>query len=213
MRSFLHFLSLAGLLALAVHTTPATAAPITFNDQASFLQAISNPGTDTFNDLPLAFVSGPLNRTAGSHTYRATVTNGFYQAGSVSDVWLSTNTATNPIVFNNFSANVQGFGGFFFGSDFSGNFLAGHSILISALTSTGNLNLTLNNTTTGTFFGFVTDGSINSVTVQAVQNGTVWPTVNNLTLGQTVPEPGTFVTLGLGLAATLFGVRRRKVQR
>lgn len=209
----------AAALGLAIGAAGRARADMTvYSDQAAFLAAVSNPGVNTYNDLtPDQHYDGPLSRTAGAFSYSAAARNGFDPAGSASDVWLSTDTSVDTITFSNFSAGVQAVGGFFFGSNISGNFLAGQSITVATTDSSGTTTETLTDTTTSTFLGFVSNGPILSLTVVAVQSGgTVWPTVNDLTMGgavniTAVPEPS---GLALGAIAGLAGIgcawRRRK---
>jgi hypothetical protein len=202
--------------------TAATAANATitiYTTQAAFLAAVSAPGVDTFNDLSTTTsTASPLNRTAGAYTYRASVsTTSFFGAGSGTDHWLSTNTATDTITFSNFSAGVRGVGGQFFGSDIAGLFAAGN-ISVSATDASGTVNQLLTLPTTTTFLGFVSNTGLTSLTVSAVQGATpLWPTVNNLTLAAgpvaaAVPEPATWGMMILGFGMIGAASRSRKVK-
>ncbi len=104
-----------------------------FTTKAQFLLAITNSGTDTFNNLSIvAFTPGPINRTAGVHSYTASATGGFFGAGTAGDPWLSTSNAADTLTFNNFSSSVQALGGFFFNTDVNGALLANQSIIVTA---------------------------------------------------------------------------------
>ena len=189
----------------------AQASIVTYTSQSSYLAAISAPGVETFNNLPLAPVNSPLTRAAGAYGYTATAASGFYPAGTVGDVWLSTDTAHDPINFNAFTGGVFGFGGFFFDSDINGNFLAG-DITISATDAGGTTSQTIFGATTSSFLGFVSDTGITSASVTSVQAANpAWPTINNLTLGAAVPEPGIWAMMLLGMGLVGASLRRRKL--
>jgi hypothetical protein len=208
----------AGIVSICA-VSSAHASITVYNSQASYLAAITNPGVDTYDSMAIASTPSPINRTAGAHTYSASAsTTSFYPAGSPADVWLSLNTATDVMSIYNLSAGVRGVGGFFFGSDISGNFLSGQDIRVIATDGSGSSNILLNNTTTGTFLGFVTDGAFSGITVEAVQPGAgfTWPTVNDLTLGEAVavPEPGQIASgLVLLVGAAGYVIRRRKAAK
>ena len=211
---------LLAVVMTAIGTSQSQASFVTYTTQASYLAAISNPGVDTYDDLPLGFVSSPLNRTAGTYTYTASTPNDFFQVGTPPDVWLSTNVSGDTITFNTFSAGVRGVGGFFFSTDNPGNFLPGTSIVLTATDGSGTVNQTLTNTTTGKFFGFVSNGPITFVTVTSVQpaNDFAFTTVNDLTLGRApanaVPAPaGLLLGLtGLPIFGVVARLRRNAVQ-
>jgi hypothetical protein len=197
-------------------TASAARADITvYTSQTSFLAALSAPGVDTFDDLSIQSYASPLARTAGSYGYTAstTLTPFFYGAGTPGDTWLSTNTNTDTVTFSNFSSGVRGVGGQFFGSDIFGAFAPGATLTLTATDASGTVTQTLLNATTASFLGFVSDGALASLTLTGGQQGGIWPTVNNLTLGAApvpaVPEAQTWAILlaGLGMVALL--ARRR----
>ncbi len=203
--------ALVAVAAAAAFASGADAAITVYTSLASFNAATTNQGTDTFTGFSISGpTAGPLNRTAGPHSYTAITTpnNNFYGAGTTGNPWLSTNTATDSIVFNNFSAGVVGVGGNFFDSDIAGAFAAG-DITVTAVDSSGSSIQTIIGATTSSFRGFVTDGTLVSLTVTSVQptTGFLWPTVDNLVLAQAVPAPGALALLGL---AGVVGSRRRR---
>jgi hypothetical protein len=203
-------LSLKSLALAALLSTAAAAhADITvYTSQTAFLAAVSAPGTDTFDDLAVAPYPSPLARMAGAYSYTAAADGGIYGAGSGTDHWLSTNIATDAITFSGFSPGVLALGGFFFGSDINGAFIPGTTMTLTA-TSGETRTITLDDTTAGTFLGFVSTSQLSSVVLNATQPATypAWPTVNDLTLA--VPEPASYAMLLAGLGLAGFAARRR----
>src|SRR4051812_19343658 len=101
-------LVLAGGLAIAgtahatitVHTT-----------LASFMAAVGVVGTDAYTGFDLTELTlGPVTRNAGAFTYTADTgtAGGLFGGGTVDNPFLSVNTATDTITFENFSGGVVG---------------------------------------------------------------------------------------------------------
>ena len=190
-----------------------------YTNLAAFLAATTSAGTDSFNDLSITgSTPTPLARSAGAFSYTATVnTTTFYGAGSGTDHWLSANTATDVIRFSGFSSSVRGVGGFFFGTDVSGAFRSGSSVIVRATNAAGTTSQTVVDATLGTFLGFVSTTDIFSLTVETVlpATGFAWPTVNDLVLAAAptagvVPEPATYALLSAGLLVVGVVAKRRR---
>ena len=191
---------------------------LVYNSQASFMSATTQQGVDTYSGFNIVGATpSPIIRNAGAYSYTATAsTSSFYGAGSTANPWLSTNQATDSIMFSNFSGGAQAIGGNFFGSDISGLFASG-SVLVTAVDLTGTSVQTITGATVSSFLGFVSTDTLISLTVSSIQpaTGVLWPTVDNLTIARAVPtqtdvpEPGTIALLlgGLGLMGAL--ARRR----
>lgn len=191
--------------ALLCAGTGAQAAITVYTSQADFLSAVSSPGYDTFDDLSVVPYGSTLARTAGSYGYQAYSPDGLWGAGGAGDYWLSNENAYTPIVFQNFSGGVSAFGGNFFTSNISGQYVIGNLVLTADDGTT--LNYALNGTTTSTFLGFVSDTALTSVTV-AGDGGLYWPTANNVVLA--VPEPATYGMLLAGIGLLGVAARRRR---
>lgn len=201
----------------AFQSTPSLAAITIYTTEAEFLAAVGTVGVDTFNDI-LGPTPSPITRSAGAFGYTATASKNFFGAGSGVDRWLSTNTATDTITFNNFTGGVSAFGGLFFTSNLSGLYTPG-SIVLTATDSSGTVSRTIFGTTTSTFLGFVSTGPLLSTTLTSVQptsgDGFVWPTANNLMLAGratmgAVPEPTTWAMMLVGFAGVGFSMRSAK---
>ncbi|MCU0647195.1 MAG: PEP-CTERM sorting domain-containing protein [Gemmatimonadaceae bacterium] len=206
---------------LSVLSAAALAAPQTVHAQflqyttlAAWQASVLNPGVDTFNDLAFGTAAAPLNRTAGSFAYRASVAitgQQFYNVGPTTDRWLSTFSSADTIVLNTFATPVRAVSGFFFGTDTPGAFLPNVTVRVLATNASGTQTFTLPNTTTTSFFGLTSTSDITSVRLTVIQPGgtAAFITANDLRLAQTVvPEPSTYLMLGTGLL--MLGVVARK---
>ena len=191
-----------------------------FTDEASFLAALSGyiAATDSFDDLvPAQSYTGPLGRSAGSIGYTASTAPDspiLYGAGTPTDAWLSSNIATDFILFDGFSTPVYAVGAYVFGSDIAGDFSATGltAVRITNAASEQSVQFKLR-ADTSNYFGFLSDSPVSLFEVKTFYRGSnvTWPTVDDLTLAAAVPEPGTYALLIAGLAAVGFLVRRRGV--
>ena len=212
------FIAAATLLATtAMVASPAAHAEITvYTTQQSFAAAVGSSGVDAFENLSITGITAsPITRTAGSFGYTAAAPTNFYGAGTNADRWLSTNTATDPIAFSNFTGGVSAFGGMFFGSNVGGQFQSG-SVVLTATDASGTVSRTITNATTSSFLGFVSTGQLLSATLTAIQptSGPLWSTANNLTLGTAavaaVPEPASWAMMIGGFGIVGGSLRRKR---
>ena len=205
----------------------AQAALTVYTDATAFLSAVTQSGQDSFDDLPGGTLNGPLNRSAGSRGYSVEVLPDtsfipaggvvppglFYAAGSAPDLWLSTNSATDTLRFFKLGG-ASAIGGSFFASDVNGAALAGVSLTVLATDTQGAVSQLLGNPGPGNFLGFVSDHTLQSLTVSAVQPAfdSAWTSVNNLVLASSVPEPQSLALLLVGLAGLgATGLRARRL--
>ncbi|OHV95294.1 hypothetical protein AKG95_19050 [Janthinobacterium lividum] len=203
--------------AVLLFAASAAQADITvFTSQSAYLAAVGNTGVDTFDDLPIDALGGPLNRNAGSYAYTVSsvgVSPILYGAGTGSDNWLSTNNRDDSVLFSNFSSEVRGVGGFFFGSNLAGEYANGQSVTLTARNALGELltyELTL--PTQASFVGFLSTGAFSDLAVSTAGQIGIWPTINNLNVSA-VPEPATYGMLLGGLGLLGFMARRRRASQ
>lgn len=186
-----------------------------YSDEASFLAAIASYATDTFDDLtPGAAYDGPLLRAAGSIGYSVSTAPDspiLYGAGSAGDAWLSSNIASDFIIFEGFSEPIYAIGAYAFGSDIAGSFKPNGLTAARVTTAEGTTVDFTFKAGVDNYFGFVSTTAITMFEIKTFygQRNVTWPTVDDLTVAA-VPEPGTYAMLLAGLAAVGFMARRRQ---
>lgn len=202
------YLVLAGSVLVAASSGHAGAAITFYANQASFNAALASFSVDTYDDLPAySPLSATIARTTGPYSYTAHAANNLYTAGIGADIWLSTNNGEDPMVLTPTVGLPSAMGGFFFTSDINGAPDAG-DLQITVIDVNGTQNYSLINTNPATFLGFITDSSIVQVSVLVSSSPIdVWPTINDLIIGQAIPTPGAAGLLALG---GLCAARRRR---
>jgi PEP-CTERM motif len=200
---------LAASLATALLASASAQATVSvYTTQASYLAAVSAPGTDSFDSLnPVAlnyFLPSPAARTAGPYSYTASSPGAFYTLpNTATDVWLSALTAGAAITLNNFSSSVRGVGGLFFVVNGGDAVAADRSLNITTLDGSGSTVTAWSNPTGASFLGLVSNGPITSVTISLVGAAAGrYVTLNDITLGAVaaVPEPSAVLLWLAGLA-------------
>ncbi len=192
---------------------PAQAALVGYTDAASFMAAVLDVGTDSYDDLPaFAVVDTPTVRSTSPvvYSYSVDALTGLFGLNNGGDGLLSTNDLFDPLLFSTFSSGVAAAGLVAFGTDFDGFAVAGVTVNVTAVDTLGDmLVLTTANATPDSFFGFTSTAQISTLTVEVVSLDNVYATANNLMLAA-VPEPGTYALMlgGLGLVSWL--ARRRR---
>ena len=192
------------LAALLCAACGARAEITVYTDYNAFMSAISAPGVDTYDDLSYTGYPDTLYRNAGAYSYQAYSEAGLFGAGTPGDGWLSNNHTRAPIVFSNFSGGVNAFGGNFFASDLTGDFLPEGSVVLTAIDGSA-ITYTVIGATQDSFLGFVSSAPLLAVTLSAAEE--YWPAANNVVLA--VPEPATYGMLLAGLGMVGVAVRRR----
>jgi hypothetical protein len=203
---------------LLLGSAAAQAVLTVYTSEASFLAAITDEATDSFDDLSAGanLGNGPLSRSAGAYSYEVSAgpsSPDLYGAGSAHDTWLSTNRGSSTVTFTNFGAGVYAAGGYFFNSNVAGKFLPRGMVTVTATDVNGTVTQTKFEPTTSNYFGFVSDTTLLSLTVSSSAfspNMRAWPTIDDLTLAGAVPEPQTYAMFLAGLGVLGFLARRRR---
>lgn len=203
-------IGLAFALAAAACASQASIVMVTSAADLAALPRLISPVTDSFDDLAPSFAASPTPRALGSYSYQASASGGLFGAGVGSDGWLSTNLSGTTLLLSAFGGGVSVIGGYFFGSDITGQFEAGNDI---TLTVTDTLGATLSETISGaalnSFRGFATsDAKLVSLAISIASNGS-FATVNDLIIGQ-IPEPTSLALALAALAGAAAAVNRRK---
>jgi hypothetical protein len=192
-----------------------------YTDQAAFLAQVK-PGysLETFDVLPqFTVVSSPLAFSTLGFSYTASAesefpsSQEFFPAGPLGDVWLSTNSHSDDIIFEFTSGNVTAVGGFFFRTSASGEVAAA-----------GTVTMTLDNGTVyslaapsaSSFVGFTATSPILSLSVGVEPVGGFledFATANDLIVGVAVPEPSTLALAGLSLGCLFAGRMSSQLRR
>ena len=182
----------------------ASAVTTIYTTSASFLAQVA-PGsyTNTFTGAVDAALS--YSYSGGSFAYTVTAP----PAGFGDDVYLSGTfignlyaNASLTVTFT--SGNVRAIGGNFYITNSSDAFVAAPiTINLSDGTTT-----TFSPGTAADYRGFVSTVSITSL-VMLAPGASRYNTIDNLTVGTPVPEPGSYALMALGLAAVLAARRKR----
>ena len=204
--------SILVILSAAAFQASVSAATTIYTDPASFFAVVTSLGTETFESLPdpVTPVTTPYSFNVGGISVSAASLGGVYSVGSLADKWLSTASPTTAMTVNFSGDSVYAVGGFFFGNNITGLFMAGDvMVATNDLTS-----YEVVNATTTSFVGFISSDPITSLSVTAEQpeGSSLFPTLNDMVFGapSAVPEPGTAMVHGLVGAAGLGMAMRRK---
>ena len=213
----------AAIAAVLAFAAPAHAAITVYTDQASFLAAVQGQATDSFDDLTSFDPSAPplsLTRSVGTYGYTVSAERSLFitanpDPGMDADLWVSTVRPTDPIVINTFTGDVAAAGMFLFATEVFGSPISAEVTATVTDSRGATLVWSLLTSGSGNFAGFVTTGTLTSITLTALNPADVtdelghFPTINDLTLAAPIPEPGTWALLlaGLGVVGSL--ARRR----
>jgi hypothetical protein len=180
-----------------------------YTDKASYMAAISNPWTNTLDNLPYELVGTSLGAMSGSYFYGYQVdgVGGYYVNAAGDDHFLQTVYDRDKIDFVYFAGPIHGLGGYFYGVNGAGQ-ANGSTITIKALDTKGQVLTQIVNSGSGTFFGFTTDEVFARITISSASGS--YAAMNDITVGALpVPEPASYGMMAAGLAM-LACLKRRK---
>ena len=176
------------------------------------MAALASSSTDSFDDLPLEGQASPITRTVGSYGYQMATSGagGFFNVGTGSDVWVSTNADSASVDFTISGGGPTAIGGFFFLTDVAGSPTSG---TISASINGGLFTQSVTTSSATNFFGWVsTDGT--QISSLSVVPSAEYATANDLILGQAnlvaVPEPTSLALFVIGAVVAGVGAARRQ---
>lgn len=196
-------LALAALLCAG----SARAAVTIYTSREDFDAVTTTQEVDDYNDLPVQQYGASMPRTTGIFSYTVSVTGNtkLWTGADGSDAFMAANGAADMITLSNFTPGVSAVGGYFFGSNISGNSVATQTIWFTLVDADGTQYHVQPQSTKSTFIGFVSDHDIVSVTFHSGSTE-VWASADNVVVA--VPEAGSAALAGLGLLGWI--ARRRR---
>lgn len=202
MQTALRFV-LAAVLALL---SAASYATVIYNTSASFLTHVA-PGsyTNNFNGLPDP-PSGPVPFSGNGFAYSAASPGDIYLSGG----FLGTNLPNLTLTISFTSGNVFAIGANFYSTNLSDAFQA---VSMTISLSDGTVETFTPTSLTDSYRGFVSNVAITSLVLSA-PGQSLYAGLDNLTVGRAalaVPEPASWLLVGLGLVGVLVARRRRPV--
>ena len=198
--------SVVAFAASVLAVSSASAGIVVYTNQGIWNNRVATDGlvveTETFNSIADGYQPAPFSGSTASVQWNAFADGGLCVQGGV----FSTEFP-DPLTFN-FTPGVRAVGGNFFGVDAE---FANAAVFFSVLLSDGT-SYEGEASSPASFTGFrsTTAATISSLTINvtnAAGAAAVYPSVDNLYFGVTVPAPGAVALLGV---AGLVGSRRRR---
>ncbi len=194
---------IAFTVAAVAVSAAASAQTTTYTTSAAFMANVA-PGsyTEGFSDPSF---SGDLSASfsGGAFAYTIAAPQGLYGNGT----FIGTNLPNEALTITFTGAPVTAVGGNFYATDFSDDF---QLVPITLTLSNGTTTTFTPSNVTDSFRGFTTGLAIASMTVGGPGAG-LYVGVDSLTVG-VVPEPGTWLLMGLGIGALVLRQSRRAAQ-
>lgn len=191
--------------AAMVFSAAASAQTTTYSNSAAFLANVA-PGSYTEGFADPSFSGSPsADFAGGGFAYTVSAPGSLYGNGTL----IGTNLPGETLTVTFTGAPVTAVGGNFWATNISDVFQA---VPVTLTLSDGTVtSFTPASETIGSFVGFTSTLAITSL--QVASTAAVYAGMGNLTVGVTaVPEPGTWLLMGLGVAGLLLRNARRNAQ-
>ncbi|MBC7938213.1 MAG: PEP-CTERM sorting domain-containing protein [Chitinophagaceae bacterium] len=192
-----HRLLSAAVLAVASASSFATTL---YTSSGSFLANIA-PGryTESFNALVNPVPVGPVAFSSGGFSYAVSAPGDLYASGE----FLGTSLPNEAVTVTFTSGNVSAVGANFYAVNLSDEFQA---VSLALTLSDGTIVSFTPTSVTDSYRGFASNVTLTSLTISA-PGVSLYSGLDNLTVG-VVPEPASWVLMGLGLTGLLWARRR-----
>ncbi len=201
---YLSILFTVFLLMTADDTTFASAQ--FYTNQSTFNDDITGTSytTNLLSFPASAVVPSPANFSGNGLSVQAISTNtndyNLYSFGN----GLTVDSEGYSLLFTNFSLETTAFGGLLFNLNTDGTFVSGNLALNAVFADSSSIATNILSSSTNSFFGFVGNTNILSLTVSGL---TALPAAGQVTLGSNVPEPSTWALLLLGAGTVAAAAR------
>lgn len=182
----------------------ASAQTTTYTTLASFTAAVA-AGSYTEGFADPSFSGDPsADFAGGAFSYTVSAPGALYGNG----VFIGTNLPNEALTITFTGAAVTAVGGNFYSTNISDVFQA---VPITITLSNGSVTTFTPTSVANSFRGFTTALPISSLTLGA-PGQTFYAGMDNFTVGSVVPEPGTWLLMGLGIGALVLRQSRRAVK-
>lgn len=186
-----------------------------YSNSSAFNATLNSSFTETFASLPStdAEVQSPTNFSGNGFAFSAVTTSNkvdssLYSIGpSASDRWLTLLWADDSIVLTNLNASVRAVGGNFFGTTQDGSTPPATLTLVASFLDATTFTTNVPASGSNTFYGLTFDSQLTSLSIGA---DPAFATIDNVTVGTVIPEPGTGALLIFTALIIFLGAARIK---
>jgi len=191
-------------VALTLLSASSFATTTVYTSSATFLpQVAAGSYSNSFTGLANPAGSGAVPFSGGAFAYSASAPSGIYLEGG----FLGANQISEALTITFTGTNVRAVGANFFMTDFSDAF---QSVSVTITLNDGTIHTFTPTSLTDSYRGFASTTPITSLIISA-PGPSLYAGLDNLTVGAVVPEPASWLLMGLGLTGLLVAARRRSI--